>query len=111
MESFLDTTGGPNHVNNLCSSPVMIDIFPEKEIRNPSYFYIKHFSKHVTKGSIRRQSSSNHVLHNVFLRPDGKYVVVIMNETDDGQHVFSKHSNVTFDTFLPPHSIQTLILS
>ena len=108
---FLDTTGGPNHVNNLCSSPVMIDIFPEKEIRNPSYFYIKHFSKHVTKGSIRRQSSSNHVLHNVFLRPDGKYVVVIMNETDDGQHVFSKHSSVTFDTFLPPHSIQTLILS
>ena len=68
-------------------------------------------SKHVTKGSIRRQSSSNHVLHNVFLRPDGKYVVVIMNETDDGQHVFSKHSSVTFDTFLPPHSIQTLILS
>ena len=108
---FLDTTGGPNHVNNLCSSPVMIDIFPEKEIRNPSYFYIKHYSKHVTKGSIRRQSSSNHVLHNVFLRPDGKYVVVIMNETDDGQHVFSKHSSVTFDTFLPPHSIQTLILS
>jgi glucosylceramidase len=107
---FLDTTGGPNHVNNLCSSPVMVDVFPEKEILNPSYYYIQHFSKHVPKGSIRRQSSSKEVLHNVFLRPDGKYVVVMMNESDEIKRVFSKHPSLEFDTFLPPHSIQTMIL-
>ena len=108
---FLDTTGGPNHVNNLCSSPVMVDVFPEKEIFNPSYYYIQHFSKHVPKGSRRRHSSSNNVLHNVFIRPDGKSVVVLMNETDDTKHVFSNHQKLHFDTFLPPHSIQTLILT
>ncbi len=107
---FLDTTGGPNHVNNLCSSPVMVDVFPEKEILNPSYYYIQHFSKHVPKGSIRRHSSSKEVLHNVFLRPDGKYVVVMMNESADFKRVFSKHPLLTFNTFLPPHSIQTIIL-
>jgi glucosylceramidase len=107
---FLDTTGGPNHVNNLCSSPVMVDVFPEKEILNPSYYYIQHFSKHVPKGSIRRQSSSKEVLHNVFLRPDGKYVVVMMNESDEFKRVFSNHSLIEFNTFLPPHSIQTMIL-
>lgn len=107
---FLDTTGGPNHVNNLCSSPVMVDVFPEKEILNPSYYYIQHFSKHVPKGSIRRHSSSKEVLHNVFLRPDGKYVVVMMNESDDFKRVFSNHSLIEFNTFLPPHSIQTMIL-
>jgi glucosylceramidase len=107
---FLDTTGGPNHVNNLCSSPVMVDVFPEKEILNPSYYYIQHFSKHVPKGSIRRHSSSKEVLHNVFLRPDGKYVVVMMNESDEFKRVFSNHSLIEFNTFLPPHSIQTMIL-
>lgn len=107
---FLDTTGGPNHVNNLCSSPVMVDVFPEKAILNPSYYYIQHFSKHVPKGSIRRHSSSKEVLHNVFLRPDGKYVVVIMNESDEYKRVFSKHKEIQFDTCLPPHSIQTMIL-
>lgn len=108
---FLDTTGGPNHVNNLCSSPVMVDVFPEKEIFNPSYYYIQHFSKHVPKGSRRRHSSSDNILHNVFIRPDGKSVVVLMNESDDTKHVFSNHQKLHFDTFLPPHSIQTLILS
>ena len=86
-------------------------LFPEKGIFNPSYYYIQHFSKHVPKGSRRRHSSSNNVLHNVFIRPDGKSVVVLMNETDDTKHVFSKHQKLQFDTFLPPHSIQTLILT
>lgn len=108
---FLDTTGGPNHVNNLCSSPVMVDVFPEKEIRNPSYYYIKHFSKHVMKGSKRIITTSKDVLHNVFLLPNGHYVVIIMNESDDSKHVFSKHPKLEFETFLQPHSIQTLILS
>jgi glucosylceramidase len=108
---FLDTTGGPNHVNNLCSSPIMVDVFPEKGILNPSYYYIKHFSKHIVNGSKRYMTSSKHVLHNVFLRPDGTHVIVIMNLYEEPYRVYSSHQALKFETILPPHSIQTMILS
>ena len=107
---FLDTTGGPNHVNNLCSSPVMVDVFPEQPILNPSYYYIKHFSKHITKGSKRIISSSQSIMHNVFLRPDGAYVIVLMNDQEHDYHVYSRHSLLKFDTKLPAHSIQTIVI-
>ena len=107
---FLDTTGGPNHVNNLCSSPIMVDVFPETMILNPSYFYIKHFSKHIPKGSKRMFSSSQSILHNVFLRPDGSYVAVLLNLHDVDYHVSSHHNHVNFETYLPAHSIQTIII-
>jgi glucosylceramidase len=107
---FLDTTGGPNHVNNLCSSPIMVDVFPEKAIMNPSYYYIKHFSKHITKGSKRYITSSKHLLHNVFLRPDGSNVIVIMNTNQEAYHVHSSHPTLHFETIVPPRSIQTIIL-
>lgn len=108
---FLDTTGGPNHVNNLCSSPIMVDVFPEKGILNPSYYYIKHFSKHIVNGSKRYMTSSKHVLHNLFLRPDGTHVIVIMNLYEEPYRVYSCHQALKFETILPPHSIQTMILS
>ncbi|HBD74160.1 MAG TPA: glucosylceramidase [Acholeplasmataceae bacterium] len=107
---FLDTTGGPNHVNNLCSSPIMVDVFPETMILNPSYFYIKHFSKHIPKGSKRMFSSNHTILHNVFLRPDGSYVAVLLNLHDVDYHVSSHHNHVNFETYLPAHSIQTIII-
>lgn len=108
---FLDTTGGPNHVNNLCSSPIMVDVFPEKGILNPSYYYIKHFSKHIVNGSKRYMTSSKHILHNLFLRPDGTHVIVIMNLYEEPYRVYSCHQALKFETILPPHSIQTMILS
>ncbi len=108
---FLDTTGGPNHVNNLCSSPIMVDVFPETIILNPSYFYMKHFSKHIQKGSKRMFSSSQSILHNVFLRPDGSYVTVLLNLHDEAYHVSSHHKHVDFETYLPAHSIQTIIIN
>ena len=107
---FLDTTGGPNHVNNLCSSPIMVDVFPETMILNPSYFYIKHFSKHIPKGSKRFFSSGQRILHNVFIRPDGSYVAVLLNLHDVDYRVSSHHNHVNFETYLPAHSIQTIII-
>lgn len=107
---YLDTTGGPNHVNNLCSSPIMVDVFPETMILNPSYFYMKHFSKHIPKGSKRLFSSSQNILQNIFLRPDGSYVAVLLNLHDEAYHVSSHHKLIDFETYLPAHSIQTMIL-
>jgi len=49
-------------------------------------------------------------MHNVFLRPDGTYVIVLMNDHEHDYHVYSRHSLLKFDTNLPAHSIQTIII-
>ncbi len=108
---FLDTTGGPNHVNNLCSSPIIVDVFPEEMITNPSFHYVSHFSKYVKEGAIRYHSHmESDVLHNVFKNKDGSYVVVLLNHRDDGVEIHCNHHAVTFKTTMDPHSIQTIIL-
>ncbi len=108
---FLDTTGGPNHVNNLCSSPVMLDVFPEVMIKNPSYYYIAHFSKFVKQGAKRLETfSTNPLLHNVFHNPNGELVLVIMNTNDHPIKVKWVYEEKKYETILPSHSIQTIII-
>ena len=108
---FLDTTGGPNHVNNLCSSPILVDVFPEEMITNPSFYYMSHFSKYVKEGAVRYHSQMDgHILHNVFKNKDGSYVVLLLNQSDEGVEIKCNHHTVSFETTMDPHSIQTIIL-
>ena len=67
---FLDETGGPNHVNNLCSSPMMIKIFNEELVYMPSYYYIGHFSKFIKPGAIQMASKgTDKLLYVAFVNP------------------------------------------
>ncbi|MGB1097447.1 MAG: glycoside hydrolase family 30 beta sandwich domain-containing protein [Acholeplasmataceae bacterium] len=44
------------------------------------------------------------------MRPDGSYVAVLLNLHDVDYHVSSHHNHVNFETYLPAHSIQTIII-
>lgn len=105
---FLDMTGGPNHVSNLCSSPILVDVFPETMILNPSYYYIGHFSKFITKDSIRLKTTLVDVLNVVFKTPDNQLVVVLMNEKDTDLKVSFKFQETYYSIFLEAHSISTI---
>ncbi len=80
---WLDNLGGPNHVNNLCDAPILIDIFPEKLILESSYYYIGQISKYVKPGAVRIASLQNHPdLQTIaFQNPSGEIAVVILNKT------------------------------
>lgn len=84
---LLDEKGGPNHVGNFCFAPVHADLGTGELIYSNSYYYIGHFSKYIKPGAKRIQcSSSRSVLQSTaFLNPDGKVVVVVMNNTDNEQ--------------------------
>ncbi len=63
-----------------CLGAVTID--GDSVIRNPAYYVIAHASKFVEPGSVRIDSNLFEGLHNVaFLRPDGKKVLIALNET------------------------------
>lgn len=107
----LDDTGGPNHVNNLCSSPVMLKIFHEEIVFNPSYYVMGHFSKYVRPKAVLLESSQSETLrHVVFRNENHQEVLVVMNETNHHQNIRVSGLKALLETMILAHSISTFIL-
>jgi glucosylceramidase len=108
---FLDEHGGPNHADNFCEAPIMIDTKASEINYMPSYYCIGHFSKYIEKGATRIYSSSDEdgVSSLAYENPNSKIVVVLLNERDEGIKVslFDKDGGFTVD--IPAHSLSTFI--
>jgi len=79
-----------------------ITIIGNEIVRNPAYYIIAHASKLVDPGSRRIGSSESILLPNVsFLRPDGKKVLIVHNDSSK-EIYFSIQENITsFPASLP----------
>jgi glucosylceramidase len=108
---FLDETGGPNHVNNLCSAPIMIRIYQEEVIKMPSYYYIGHFSRFIQPGAVQIGSQgTSKLLYAAFRNPDGRQILVVQNEKDDSVNLEVRGMKEKARWTVEPHSISTLII-
>jgi glucosylceramidase len=108
---FLDNTGGPNHVNNLCDAPIIVDIFPEKLIHQSSYYYIGHFSKYVRPGAKRIGLKNNTTLQSVaFKNIDDSIAFIVLNETDNDQTFTFEYNHKSYTQTIKNNSIMTIIL-
>lgn len=78
----LNELGGPNHVENYCEAPIMIDRVNNELIYNNSYYYIGHFSRHIRPGAKRISTNLNteKIVATSFKNPNGSIVVVAQNE-------------------------------
>ena len=109
---LLDETGGPNHVGNLCFSPVHGDTKTDELTFTNSYYYIGHFSKFIRPGAkrISSVSSANNLITTAFINEDGSIVIVVMNQSDN-EISYSLTMNLkTAEIHAPAHSIQTIVL-
>ena len=81
---LLDTSGGPNHVGNFCSAPVLADTGADQLLHQSSYHYIGHFSRFVQPGARRVLCAANRqVLEcTAFVNPDGSVATVVMNRSE-----------------------------
>jgi glucosylceramidase len=117
MEGFtdwnvlLDETGGPNHVGNFCFAPVHADTHTGELIYTNAYYYIGHFSKFIKPGAKRIISSASRsqLLTTAFKNPDGKVVVIVMNQSDKAASYNLWVNGKAAVTEALPHSISTLI--
>jgi glucosylceramidase len=109
---FLDNTGGPNHVNNLCDSPIIIDIFPENLVHQSSYYYIGHFSKYVRPGALRVGLNNTHqeLKAVAFKNVDGSVVLVVLNESEKDFTYTVSLEGKTVEVQIKGHSINTVLL-
>ncbi len=108
---LLDISGGPNHVGNLCSAPIMVDQKKNKLYYESSYYYLGHFSRFVQTGAycILAVSSDEKILTTAFLNPDNTVVSVIMNTGDEDYMIKANIDGHVFEDILEKHSIKTYV--
>jgi len=110
---LLDQTGGPNHVGNLCFSPVHGNTKTGQLTFTNSYYYIGHFSKFIKPGAKRLSSgtTSNNLMATSFKNKDGSVVVVALNVSNNDLNYMLTVDAKTAKLQIPAHSIQTIILN
>ncbi|MBP7554833.1 MAG: glycoside hydrolase family 30 protein [Chitinophagaceae bacterium] len=108
---LLDETGGPNHVQNFCFAPVHGDTKTGQLIYTNAYYYIGHFSKFIQPGAKRISSaaSRSQLLTTAFRNPDGKTVVVVMNQSGAETPYFLWINGKAAELKAKPRSIATLV--
>jgi glucosylceramidase len=108
---LLDQQGGPNHVGNYCSAPILVRTDHDSFDLQSSYHYIGHFARFVQSGARRILCASTReaLEATAFVNPDGSVVVVAMNRTEQSLP-FSLHlAGSTLQAALPARSIATFL--
>jgi glucosylceramidase len=107
----LDETGGPNHVGNLCSAPILIDTTQDTLMHQSSYYYLGHFSRFIKPGARRVlcAASRQDLESTAFVNPDGSVAVVVMNRTEAAIRFALCWDGLDATTELPPRSIATYL--
>lgn len=108
----LDEQGGPNHVGNYCSAPIIADTRlcnRQGVLFQSSYYYIGHFSRYILPGAQRILSAStlDALETTAFRNPDGRIAVVVMNREDAPYAFALKYNGQAAMTEAPARSITT----
>jgi glucosylceramidase len=110
---LLNNEGGPNHVGNYCSAPIIADIEKDELIYNSSYYYLGHFARFIRPGAQRIlcANTGTNLLTTAFLNQDGKIAVVILNDQEYPARYALKLDGVQTEAICPERSITTLLLN
>jgi len=108
---LLDEQGGPNHVGNYCSAPILGDAQTDTLIYQSSYYYIGHFSRFIRPGARRAlcATTSDAVEATAYLNPDGSLAIVAMNPLDTDIPLELKVGDGVTLVLQPAHSISTFV--
>jgi glucosylceramidase len=106
---LLDDSGGPNHVGNLCSAPILADRASGELLHQSSYWAIGHFARFIRPGAQRVlcAASKQALLCTAFANPDGSLVAVVMNRSDEAQTFALKLGAQQVRVEMPPRAIGT----
>lgn len=110
----LDERGGPNHVGNFCSAPIICDTRNDTILRQPSFWYLGHFSRYIKPGACRAVSSTSRDVLEVtsWVNVDGSLAVVVMNQSDDDIDFWLKvFGSGAAHVEAPARSISTFLVS
>ncbi|PAW80112.1 MAG: glucosylceramidase [Verrucomicrobia bacterium Tous-C9LFEB] len=109
---ILDEKGGPNHVGNYCSAPILADTTTHEIHYQSSYYYIGHFSRFIKPGAKRilATSTKDELEVTAFLNPEGCKAVVVLNRSERPIPFILKSEKRGAPLTLPARSILTSLL-
>ncbi|MFI3121577.1 MAG: glycoside hydrolase family 30 protein [Methylococcaceae bacterium] len=107
----LDETGGPNHVGNFCSAPIIADTQAGEIRYQSSYYYIGHFSRFIRPGARRVVCAKtlDSLEASAFLNVDGSVAVVVLNRTEQVIDFVLKSQGLQAKTSIPARGIKTFV--
>jgi len=108
---LLDDQGGPNHVGNFCSAPILADASSDEYSLQSSYYYIGHFARFVKPGARRVLCTTGRqdLEAASFVNPDGAVATVVMNRTGRPLRFALRIDGTQTAAELPPRSIATYL--
>ena len=109
---LLETTGGPNHVNNLCSAPILADVKTGKVSYQSSYYYLGHFSRFIKPGAQRILTAKGHddLEITAAKNTDGSIAVVVMNRSEQPITFTLKNGNLAAPITIARRAIMTIVI-
>ena len=108
---LLDERGGPNHVGNYCSAPIIVNTKTQELLYQSSYFYLGHFSRFFSRGDkiIEIENTSNQLLSLSCINKNGRLTTTIMNKEEDSIPFLYDNGSEKKSYSIPPRSIITII--
>lgn len=111
----LDLNGGPNWVNNIVDSAILINKTANEFYKQPMFYAIGHFSKFVPEGSCQisvtpKNNNNPSISLTAFSTPDGGVVVVLLNQKGTDGKVTLRHPRKgLISIVVPKNSFNTLL--
>lgn len=108
---LLDERGGPNHVGNFCSAPVLADTASGTLMHQSSYWVLGHFARFVKPGARRVLCASprHEIEATAFANPDGSRVAVAANRHGHALQFALSIDGPSWRAELAPRSIATFV--
>jgi glucosylceramidase len=105
---LLDERGGPNHVGNYCSAPVLADTARGELMHQSAYWVLGHFARFIRPGARRlRIESHAHIEATAYADRDGSTTVVACNRHEEPLRFALAIDGRGGSVELPPRSIAT----
>ncbi len=104
---LLNEAGGPNHVGNLCSAPMLADRQTGELMPQSSFYYLGHFARFIKPDAQRLlcAASKQDLEVTAFANPDGSQVLVVLNRSDAEIRYTLKFDGLQAVTLAPARSI------
>ncbi|MBL8329454.1 MAG: glycoside hydrolase family 30 protein [Rubrivivax sp.] len=108
---LLDEQGGPNHVGNLCSAPVLADAASGMLHHQASFWTLGHFARFIAPGAQRVLCASTRqaLEATAFVHDDGRTAVVALNREDRPMDIELVLDGLRWEAQLPPHAIASFV--
>tara|TARA_B100001123_G_C15299292_1_gene1020435 strand:+ start:817 stop:2178 length:1362 start_codon:yes stop_codon:yes gene_type:complete len=108
---ILDERGGPNHVGNYCSAPIIVDTHSQEILYQSSYYYLGHFSKFIKRGDkiIGSECKTDDLLTLAAIKTSGMVTTVIMNKKNVSAEFKYQNGDTIIPLSIPKRCIITVV--